>query len=174
MNERDNQSGEMGYDEKALILSRYADIVILDETRQSHGREGIYADFEQVGYSLEIEEGELADLFLNNLMDPPNRIFVAAATSAPTLELPEGRRTLAISVFSKDVQTDYCLNFRPTEIQPIEFYKTVERVYGLAEYGREGQLLDGSEMREPVSSGPVSNSEIELLYVVLSYITSKM
>lgn len=174
MIDKDKQFDGMGNDEKALLLSRYADAVILDEYRQSHANDGIYVPFEQLGYTIELEEGEMADLFIANLMDPPDRISVLAATDTPTLEVPEGRRTLIITIYSKEVQTDYFLNFKPMEIKPIEFLKTVNRVYGEAEFNRWGELVSGSEMRELVSNrGAIDDSEVELLYEVLSFIKSR-
>lgn len=170
MNERYEQFDPGTYEGKSYLLSEYADISLLEKQRQKHAESGVVLPYEDVSYSIDTISEELAEEFTPRLLDTPDKIFVSAFTVPATEELPNGKRTLLMMLSSREVQTEYRLDYDSSKIQSISFEKSVSRIYGDREFDRYGDQLPESAMEEIVSvNEPVSDDEIEVLYAVLSH-----
>ena len=169
--EKDFEFEDGLYNENAVLLSKYADIRLLEKRRRVFQEAGIWEGVVDQGLSMEIQEYDIAVKCIGAGIEPPEEVFLCIFGDYDIAM--DAKRTLEISLSTGEVTTTYSLKYDP-ERSKVSFTKSITRTYGSPEFNRWGAMEEASAMIESVCKDvSVTNAEFEILYVVVDYVANR-
>jgi len=173
MSEKNFEFENDAYDENATILSRYADIRLLEKRRKVFQEAGIWEGVVDQGISMQIEDYTIAVKCISAGLEPPENVFVCIFGDYDIAT--DAKRTLCIELTTAEVTTEYNLAYSSEPWRTINFRKSLKRTYGNPEFNRWGAFEEGSAMIEPVFSNRiVSDAESEILFAIIEYVADRI
>lgn len=167
MFEKEPNYNNDAYSSKLIEFSRFADAILLDKRRRELRERGVSEGVADIGFARDITSEFLTDYCIKNFVTPPTRAFVSILgdTGGDTVM---SKRTLCLDVTSGDVDTLYMISCNIQQPGEIEVGKKKQRICGVPDFDRRGDLVPESALLEPVPcDSEISDLELEILYEVI-------